>query len=212
MKLIGYWMKSLQDLTLPHPCELVGEMPFEVRSAVCEYLSNGSRYRTFRGYESCQYRCGVDGPAMGCRELTDGEWIWPEGLAHYVRDHSILLPEEFITTAMSGRSSSGLSVPKLKVRDSELLPYWIEWSIPRRSPAYRQKLAVALEAARAQEPMMIQRKVDKLQKEVGLSDEPCMFAGCNERALLGAKICATHSFWNGGLSNLTTELYDLPAP
>ena len=212
MKLIGHWMKSLEDLTLPHPCELVGEMSPEIRSAVSDYLSQGSRYRSYRGYEYCQFRCGVDCLIMGFRELTDGEWIWPEGLAHYVRVHGIALPEEFIAVATSGHSPSGLRVQPLKVADSELLAYWVDWSTSRRSPAYREKLAIALEAARAMEPVVIQREVDRREKEVGLGDERCMFAGCSERVLLGAKICSRHSFWNGGLFHLTRELYGLPEP
>jgi hypothetical protein len=35
---------------------------------------------------------------MGCRCLTDGIWVWPEGLAHYVDFHDVYLPEEFIST------------------------------------------------------------------------------------------------------------------
>ncbi|MFT5048691.1 MAG: hypothetical protein ACI8QZ_000078 [Chlamydiales bacterium] len=33
---------------------------------------------------------------MGSRCLTDGEWVWPEGLAHYVEAHHVRLPDEFL--------------------------------------------------------------------------------------------------------------------
>ena len=33
---------------------------------------------------------------MGTQDLTDGTWVWPEGLAHYVRVHGIALPDEFV--------------------------------------------------------------------------------------------------------------------
>ena len=36
---------------------------------------------------------------MGSRDLTDGVWVWPEGLAHYVRDHGVVLPTSFIEHA-----------------------------------------------------------------------------------------------------------------
>jgi len=35
---------------------------------------------------------------MGHREFTDGTWVWPEGLVHYVERHGLPLPEEFLRT------------------------------------------------------------------------------------------------------------------
>jgi hypothetical protein len=34
--------------------------------------------------------CGV---ANGSAEFTDGTYVWPEGLAHYVDEHHVRLPE-----------------------------------------------------------------------------------------------------------------------
>lgn len=34
--------------------------------------------------------------ANGNLDLTDGIYIWPEGLAHYVFDHHVRLPPEFV--------------------------------------------------------------------------------------------------------------------
>ena len=31
----------------------------------------------------------------GNLDLTDGVYLWPEGLAHYVREHDVRLPDEF---------------------------------------------------------------------------------------------------------------------
>jgi hypothetical protein len=36
---------------------------------------------------------------MGCRDLTDGTWVWPEGLTHYVRVHHVALPASFLEHA-----------------------------------------------------------------------------------------------------------------
>jgi hypothetical protein len=33
---------------------------------------------------------------MGSAELTDGVWIWPEGLAIYVERFAVTLPEQFV--------------------------------------------------------------------------------------------------------------------
>lgn len=33
---------------------------------------------------------------MGSRDLTDGTFVWPEGLAHYVERHDVKLPDHFL--------------------------------------------------------------------------------------------------------------------
>ena len=38
---------------------------------------------------------------MGSRDFSDGAWIWPEGLHHYVEIHSVRLPAEFINHIQS---------------------------------------------------------------------------------------------------------------
>ena len=40
---------------------------------------------------------------MGSTDQTDGEWVWPKGLAHYIEHHSVALPEEFIQTMINNR-------------------------------------------------------------------------------------------------------------
>lgn len=53
-------------------------------------------------------RCAAEpadgGPArnkfMGCTTLTDGKYVWPEGLAHYVTAHAVRPPEEFVRHAL----------------------------------------------------------------------------------------------------------------
>jgi hypothetical protein len=53
------------------------------------------------GYSFCRFECGIPNNAMGDSDLSDGEWLWPEGLAHYVERHSVRLPDEFIQTMRS---------------------------------------------------------------------------------------------------------------
>lgn len=36
---------------------------------------------------------------MGCCTLTDGKYVWPEGLAHYIAEHAVRPPEDFIQHA-----------------------------------------------------------------------------------------------------------------
>jgi pSer/pThr/pTyr-binding forkhead associated (FHA) protein len=42
------------------------------------------------------HECVLCGVSAGYRERTDGVWRWPEGLAHYVVDHGVKIPPEFL--------------------------------------------------------------------------------------------------------------------
>jgi hypothetical protein len=64
----------------------------EERALVIDYLTHGAAARRFWGVSSCRL-CGIEN---GRGELTDGEWLWPDGLAHYLIAHQVRLPEEFV--------------------------------------------------------------------------------------------------------------------
>ena len=50
----------------------------------------------FRGWSTCRI-CGKHD--NGDRECTDGTYLSRSGLAHYVSDHNVRLPEEFVRHA-----------------------------------------------------------------------------------------------------------------
>src|SRR5262245_58166622 len=63
------------------------------------YLRGGHVFEVWRGYSWCLIRCGLSDPDLGYRDFTDGLWVWPEGLVHYVEAHELALPAEFLATA-----------------------------------------------------------------------------------------------------------------
>ena len=92
VRLIGYWREERDD-RLPDPRDLVDETWDErERSLVAAYLEEGFRPWACAGYSHCRF-CGK---ANGCAEVTDGVYLWPEGLAHYVREHSVRLPDDVL--------------------------------------------------------------------------------------------------------------------
>jgi len=60
---------------------------------VVSYLVRGRTLEQYRGLSPCRF-CGV---YLGSKELTDGTYCWPEGLAHYLAAHDVRLPDEFVT-------------------------------------------------------------------------------------------------------------------
>jgi hypothetical protein len=69
----------------------------EERHGVSQYLASGTTARTFMGRSVCRL-CGV---SNGYAEYSDGTYIWPAGLAHYVDEHDVRLPDEFVQHAIS---------------------------------------------------------------------------------------------------------------
>lgn len=71
------------------------------QNVVC-YLRSGTTFVVAAGVS----RCRLCGCANGSSELTDGvNFVWPEGLAHYVEQHGVCLPEEVVDIA--GRGVAG---------------------------------------------------------------------------------------------------------
>ena len=64
---------------------------------VATYLSSGTVARAYLGRSACRF-CGE---RNGSLEFTDGRYIWPEGLAHYVTDHGVRLPDDFVEYAVA---------------------------------------------------------------------------------------------------------------
>lgn len=93
--LIGYWAEQGKpDSNYPDPHDLVDhDQPRDERFAVVDYLTRGLVARAYMGRSRCRI-CGD--PQNGNLELTDGTFLWPEGLAHYVRNHDVRLPTAFV--------------------------------------------------------------------------------------------------------------------
>lgn len=85
---IGYWA-SARSTDWPDPARFI-DLSWDAleREAVAEYLSHGLIARRYLGPSMCR----MCGGRNGSLELTDGVFIWPEGLAHYVEEHGVRPP------------------------------------------------------------------------------------------------------------------------
>lgn len=67
---------------------------------------------------------------MGSKCLTDGNWVWPEGLAHYIEAHEVRLPDEFV----DGMQKNSWRVPVTKgwptfnTQGEPDYAFWIAWA------------------------------------------------------------------------------------
>jgi len=62
---------------------------------VIDYLRQGQIARAYMGWS----RCRLCDQNNGNLELTDGTYVWPSGLVHYVESHDVRLPQRFVTHA-----------------------------------------------------------------------------------------------------------------
>jgi hypothetical protein len=184
LRAIGYFIESLDDDDFPAPQELVGE---DSRlAAVADYLDRGLAYRQFLGISWCRFSCGEE--RMGARTLTDGAWVWPEGLSHYLRVHSVRLPEEFIQHTFSNRRPFG------PVADEALsdFTFWNDWSCSQRSATLRKAIQEAkLEAASVSE-LAREEAIESAIARYGLGEGKCIQYKCSKPTLKGLVYCAEH--------------------
>jgi hypothetical protein len=94
---VGFWWSS-SDPEFPHPRDFVDERWDESeRQRVIEYLESSYLVPliTF-GPSWCRMGCPGTPADIGSQDLTDGTWVYPEGLIHYLKWHGVKPPEEFL--------------------------------------------------------------------------------------------------------------------
>lgn len=198
LRMVGYWMESLDASTDPFypPQEFVSGNRTERREQIACYLENASPLSEFKGVSWCRFKCGIEDHAMGAGELTDGLWAWPSGLSHYVREHGIELPKDFIDHIDAGGSTLPEKISGPFPID---LQYWINWCEKQTQGLCDEKLKCARENVAQQQrtynaahDKMIDRLSLLKEKNLGLSHKPCQQPGCHKKALYGKAICAEH--------------------
>lgn len=90
---IGYWYEEDRP-NLPDPAWFTDDnYPEQEKKKVIDYLKKGKQITLYRGWSNCRI-CGEKTP--GGSDDTDGLYIFPSGLVHYVEKHNLHLPDEFI--------------------------------------------------------------------------------------------------------------------
>ena len=89
---IGYW-SSPDAPDLPDLSRFVDPTwDSDDRETIADYVRRGIVARAYLGKSICR----ICGQAVGSLELSDGVYVWPEGLAHYIDAHEVRLPPRFV--------------------------------------------------------------------------------------------------------------------
>lgn len=93
--IIGYWQSEYEP-EFPHPKNFIDtDWGPEIKNKIITYLKSAPLLPfTAKGESWCRFHCGKE--FNGSREHTDGKYVWPEGLAHYLEEHQVRLPSEVI--------------------------------------------------------------------------------------------------------------------
>ncbi|HWJ97983.1 MAG TPA: hypothetical protein VNQ33_07470 [Acidimicrobiales bacterium] len=124
IELVGYWA-SEDDLEWPDPGDFVDpSWDVHERSLVAGYLERGRTFRAAGGWSTCR----LCDRRNGSSEKQDGMYYWPEGLAHYVTDHAVRLPDRFVRHVLATMASSHPDEPSnaetMGPSDIELAEDW----------------------------------------------------------------------------------------
>jgi len=94
---VGFWRSDSQP-SLPDPRTLVDETwDAAERGRIIAYLESSFYIPAAQGGPSwCRFGCSPRPKDIGTQDLTDGIWVFPEGLVHYVRSHGVKPPPAFL--------------------------------------------------------------------------------------------------------------------
>jgi hypothetical protein len=139
LKTVGFWRPNADWDDWRSPCELPDPRWLvrrgwlsRQRRRILAYLRSGYRFEGYAGPSYCRFwLCQAWPRRLGNWDLTDGQWVWPEGLAHYVEKHGVCLPDEFADTMRSSswqvRPLEELALAQVRGQPYDL-SFWVAWS------------------------------------------------------------------------------------
>jgi len=150
-RMVGYWrgVPPIELLGLPDPAALVAPAwEADRREQIVAYLRAGVAVAHYAGYSSCRFAdCRHPERArLGSKDLSDGAWIWPEGLWHYVRDHAVRLPDELVAGAAARDFTPPARLPPGELSADP--SFWLRWSAEHTAPPPVAADACSLDDAR----------------------------------------------------------------
>lgn len=110
---MGYWGSWDDDIKMPKP----NSATYDVAS-VADRLKSADYIRGFRGSSVCR----ICQERVGSGELTNYEYVFPEGLYHYVEEHEVALPNFLIESLMEEHETNDIQLESIKRMNEHNLP------------------------------------------------------------------------------------------
>jgi hypothetical protein len=134
LKSISYWTDTrFHEMKTIHPKYLV-DPQWEVarRPSIVRYLRSGVCVLSQMGFSYCRFEGGPPDREMGSSDLSDGVYVWPEGLAIYVEQYHVRLPDQFISH-MADRNFSvptdldACAIDRARKGEPTDMKFWTSW-------------------------------------------------------------------------------------
>jgi hypothetical protein len=95
-KRIGYWRQSIEsNEDLPWPT--IRKLPQETKNKVLSFLGKGKVIDMWKGYSNCRICDKMNGSTC----LQNKGFIYPEGYAHYIKDHNVMPDAELLAEILT---------------------------------------------------------------------------------------------------------------
>ena len=122
LTVIGMWNSDEINLYI-HPQELMSVDSYSNKEKLIAYLDSGEVFQSWLGDADCQLGCGEDD--LATTDLTDGVWLWPQSLSHYIDAHDVVLPDAFLSHVRK----NNWKVPYVCLAESTLEDdaFWIDY-------------------------------------------------------------------------------------
>jgi hypothetical protein len=134
--LVGYWCDDGASESWIHPRHLVdASWESEDRNRIVGYLRSVAVVAIAMGYSHCRFRHGQPDEETGCCELSDGTWVWPEGLWVYVDRYKVRLPDAFVAHMKERDFIPPTDVAPLLVEEGTPMyneTFWRQWCAQER--------------------------------------------------------------------------------
>lgn len=99
MKKVGFWwsatlshLKEYADLPRPHD-HVDPDWDAAERTMIIDYVEDPKFASTqYRGMSQCRFCAKFN----GSKDYTDGTYLWPQGFGHYLKEHEVKPPQDFI--------------------------------------------------------------------------------------------------------------------
>ena len=135
LTLIGYWLAEHAPDWPDVQSFVDSTWSSDEREAVIEWLESGVGMRFSLGPSICR----LCGRRNGSSEASDGRFLWPAGLSHYVREHDVRLPTQLVERALQRPAVDRGRLEVAEREDEELsVDYewwrnqWPDWKRPRQ--------------------------------------------------------------------------------
>ncbi|KAF0756301.1 hypothetical protein AaE_004691 [Aphanomyces astaci] len=129
---IGFWRKYNDDDgdVRPHPQSLQDKAWYDRRAdmaaKVIWYVRHAGFVESYEmGYSFCRIDSSCSSKALGACTMTDGMYCWPEGYVHYLEQHHVVPPADFVEHVLQHVAAAVARPPT---------PFLVMWDYESRGP------------------------------------------------------------------------------